>query len=153
MAGPPPKRQKPGGASAPAAPAEPAAASSAIAIVPASARRAALDGQLAPLRDKERELGDLQAELEAEFHRRLAELHRRQEQLQRQIAPLQREREAVSGYLQLLGPAHSRWSQPSYPEWAADIDFPSEPSILYAAQQRLAIAGIGSSRLGAACTL
>ena len=104
-------------------------------------RRAVLDCQLAPLRDKERELKAAEAEL-----------HRRQAELQRQIAPLQREREAVSGYLQLLGPSYS-WSQPSYPEWAADIDFPSEPSILYAAQQRLAIAGIGSSRLGAACTL
>ena len=81
-------------------------------------RRAVLDGQLAPLRDKERELKAAEAEL-----------HRRQAELQRQIAPLQREREAVSGYLQLLGPAHSRWSQPSYPEWAADIDFPSAPSM------------------------
>ena len=66
-------------------------------------------------------------------------------ELGRRIAPLQAQRDEVDGYLQL---AHV---QPSLVP--ADMPADAPPTILLAAQRRLAIAGIGSARLGAGSIL
>ena len=131
-------------------------ASGAAAVVPASvAKRAKIDAQLAPLRGQARdELQRKEDEMErryaaerAALERRYAEeravLEREDTELGRRIAPLQAQRDEVDGYLQLVH------AQPS--PRPADLPADTPPTILLAAQRRLAVAGIGSARRHPIC--
>eukprot|EP01045_Picozoa_sp_COSAG04_P037221 COSAG04_NODE_9406_length_867_cov_1.036458_1_plen_194_part_01 len=115
---------------------------------------AALDAQLAPLK------GQAQDELErkrGEMERRHAEewavLGKEQAELDGRIAPLQAQRDRLGGYLQLV--AREIWPIYRIHGWSpADGDVCDSPlTLLEAARQRLAIAGIGNARLGAASGL
>ena len=123
-----------------------ATAAIAAAMPPSVAAVAALDAQLAPLKGQGRdELKRKRDDLEREFAERRTALENEHLQLERRIAPLQNERDEVGGYIQLVA------ERPSpVPAW---VPADAPPTALLAAQRRLAMASLGSARLGAAATL
>eukprot|EP01045_Picozoa_sp_COSAG04_P027823 COSAG04_NODE_4155_length_2266_cov_1.691278_2_plen_465_part_00 len=125
--------------------------------IPSVTAVAALDAQLVAFKgQRQEELKRKRDEFEADIARKRAALTRElvqfkrqhaeeQRQLARQIAPLQEQRDVRGGYLRLVNERLT----PVPARLPAD----APPTALHAAQRRLAMASLGSARLGAAATL
>lgn len=133
------------------APAQAAAAAPA----PSVARRASLELELEPLKIvAQNELASRRDEFEHEVARRRAEFDTEQAALDARIAPLQSELDRVDGYLRLVHALPSPMNFSTVWKSAPRIHPGRIPAtLLRAAQQRLAIAGLATARLGSASAL
>eukprot|EP01045_Picozoa_sp_COSAG04_P039527 COSAG04_NODE_11128_length_729_cov_0.696825_1_plen_223_part_01 len=88
--------------------------------------------------------------MERRYAAERAALAREREELTNRVAPLQAQHDEVDGYLQL---ASCRSPRPCPPACPPGLPADAPPTTLLAAQRRLAVAGIGSARLGAGSIL